>query len=419
MNVLTHAVHTGYQFDLAKTGHNFYCVDIPGSPEVFWDSRLRPQPGNFHRVRFADELPVRMDLALAHFQFGYDCLKHSNLPLIYKEHCIRQAFQVPSDWVVRIAYYCFASTTAAEPWRLPEEFNWRKVIIGMGMDLQTYRGYKGGRKGVLVVGQNIRSRGNEKGLDNLLQIAQDLPVTVVGIGNEGIPGACGIAERYEDLQSHYREHRVFFNPSNTMNMATLEAMATGMPVVTFRMVNSDVIVHEINGYVVDSVKDARACLAKLLDNPQLARMVGRRARALVEQRFRTELFLERWNALFHKAVAEHAVGRSWPGHHDFKISSKNARERELAELVAGGTFEYERVGYEKRPMKFLCNGRIGKGGGGCELFWDVKCEEGQSFLDIYSGCALTCRLKRDQDGNWRGRWSHFERMPVVLSVANP
>src|ERR1700722_1890510 len=135
MNILTHGVHTGYQFDLAKTGHEFYSLEIPGSHEVFWDGRSRPRPLNYHRIKFTEELDVKMDLALVHFDFGFHCLKHWNLPLIFKEHCLREPFVVPSDWIARIAYYSFASRKAAARWKLPATVSRRVSIIGMGMDL--------------------------------------------------------------------------------------------------------------------------------------------------------------------------------------------------------------------------------------------------------------------------------------------
>jgi hypothetical protein len=70
MNILTHPVHTGYQFDLAATGHQFYSVPIPLTEEVFWDETSRPRPENFHLLPSLSEAPVKFDLALGSFQRG-------------------------------------------------------------------------------------------------------------------------------------------------------------------------------------------------------------------------------------------------------------------------------------------------------------------------------------------------------------
>jgi glycosyltransferase involved in cell wall biosynthesis len=419
MNILTHAVHTGYQFDLAKSGHEFYSLEIPGSQERFWDTQSRPLPKNYHRVKFKEELPAKMDLALVHFEFGYHCLKHTNLPIVFKEHCIREPFVVPVDWIDRIAHYSFASQTAAARWKMPAEVAQRVSIIGMGMDLQMYGGYSGTDRDVLAVGQNIRLRGNEKGYDNLLRLAQKFPVSVVGTGNGGIPGAIGRAADYDELLRHYQSHRVFLNPSNTLGMSTLEAMATGMPVVSFRMINSDIVQNGVNGFVVDSVEEAELALEKLLRNPILAQEMGRAGRSLVGQRFRMESFIQRWNTLFQSTVERHTPGsalENWPTR---CVGSGSPEAQRLAEALVRETFEYCRVGFDNREMTFQPNGKVGKGAGGRELFWDLKIDAGIAVLEIFSGSELTCSLKRGSDGRWRGQWNRFEKMPIVLTPHPP
>ncbi|HZQ45932.1 MAG TPA: glycosyltransferase, partial [Verrucomicrobiae bacterium] len=331
-------MHTGYQFDLARTGHEFYSLDIPGSGEVFWDSKSRPQPPNYHRLSFSEEPPVKFDLALAHFEMGYHCLKRLDLPLIWKEHGLRWPFVVPAEWVERTAFFSFASRMAEQAWQVAPEAAHRKRIIGMGMDLQTYGGYAGDGGGILVVGQNICSRGNEKGYDNLMRLARKFSICVVGMGNEGIPGAIGAAANYGELVRHYQRHEVFLNPSNILGMSTLEAMATGMPVVCFRMMNSDVIRNGVNGLIVDSVKEAAEALNCLLKNRALARELGRKARVTIREKFRVESFVRGWNALFQQAVDEHRCNcgqRKWA---PFEIAAKPPEERRLAESVTVRAF---------------------------------------------------------------------------------
>jgi glycosyltransferase involved in cell wall biosynthesis len=409
-------VHTGYQFDLAKTGHEFYSLDIPGSGETFWDSRSRPQPRNYHHLKRLGDAPVNFDLVLVHFDLGYHCLKRLNLPLIFKEHCLRVPFEVPVEWLGRIAYFSFASQAAAARWIVPSAFASRKAIIGMGMDVREGGGCNRRDGGILVVGQHIRARGGEKGYDNLMQLTRKFPITVVGWGSDGIPGGVGPAADYAELLRYYRTERIFLNPSNLLGMSTLEAMGAGMPVVSFRMLNSDVVADGANGLLVDTVTQAEIALKRLLRNLALARELGRNARATIRQRFPADLFVERWDSLFRRAVYEHrpAVGfKSWK---PFDIASKPATERTWARFLTTRAFEYCRVGFDKRQMTFLRDGRVGDGAGGCEVFWDVKAGKGgQLFLEISSGCEITCRLGRRSDGTWRGRWIHHEKMAIVLS----
>jgi glycosyltransferase involved in cell wall biosynthesis len=416
MNILTHPVHTGYQFDLAKTGHEFYSLEMPGSGEVFWDSKSRPLPTNYHRLKRLEDAPVNFDLVLVHYDLGFHCLKRLNLPMIFKEHCLRTPFEVPGEWLDRITYYCFASQTAAARWIVPSAFASRKAIIGMGLDTLTGERRVSQDGGILVVGQHIRARGSEKGYNNLMQLTERFPIKVVGRGSEVIPGGVGPAADYGELQRYYRRERVFLNPSHLLGMSTLEAMAAGMPIVSFRLLNSDIVRDGANGLVVDTVKEAEIALKRLLRDTALACALGRNARTTIKQRFPAGLFVERWNNLFRKCVYEYVSGAEFTAWTPFDVASKPAKERALAEFFTKGEFIYRRVGFDERRMTFRSDGRVGEGAGGCEILWDVKVGRGaRLFLEVSSGPDVTCRLRRQSDGTWRGRWIHHEKMPIVLS----
>jgi len=85
-----------------------------------------------------------------------------------------------------------------------------------------------------------------------------------------------------------------------------------------------------------------------------------------------------------------------------------------AQSITSRTFEYWRVGYDRRKMTFLPDGRVGEGAAGCEVFWWLRMNEGHVVLEILSGTEVTCRMKQDSDETWRGRWTHHEKMGVVL-----
>ncbi len=304
MNILTHPVHTGYQFDLAKTGHDFYSIEIPESREVFWDYASRPKSKNYTLIKSLNNEDIKFDIILVHDELGYNYLKHLALPLIFKEHCLREPFIVPIDWIKRINYYVFASQTAEKSWILPYSCSPKKVIIGMGIDTEKYKGYIGNKNSILVVTNNIQKRKAEKGFDKLLALSKKFNIYILGNGNEGIPCSIGQAETYSQLIKHYQEHMIYFNPSNSLGMTTLEAMATGMPVVTFKMINSDVIKHEYNGLIVNSIPEAEKSLHLLLSNKKLAKTLGDNARKTIKERYKTDLFIKKWDLLFQKTRIE-------------------------------------------------------------------------------------------------------------------
>lgn len=90
----------------------------------------------------------------------------------------------------------------------------------------------------------------------------------------------------------------------------------------------------------------------------------------------------------------------------------------LARLMEIRRFRYERVGHDWRLMELLPDGTIGLGAARLERTWTVHVDgAGRSVLTIAGQEGVICRL-REGDGGWRGHWTQFERMPIVLSPAD-
>lgn len=94
---------------------------------------------------------------------------------------------------------------------------------------------------------------------------------------------------------------------------------------------------------------------------------------------------------------------------------RTPQELEVANEVTARPYDYHRVGADRRIMTFRADGRIWKGAGGCEMWWDLSRRDGRICLEVYGENGLTMRLARDPDGVWRGRWLQFERMPIELT----
>lgn len=99
----------------------------------------------------------------------------------------------------------------------------------------------------------------------------------------------------------------------------------------------------------------------------------------------------------------------------FGSSTASDRRKNIAQTLIRSVFNYERVGYDRRPIVLCPDGTIGTGWGEREVFWDLAEEDGEISLDISSETELTCRLKPDGEGRWAGRWLHREQMPITLS----
>lgn len=80
-----------------------------------------------------------------------------------------------------------------------------------------------------------------------------------------------------------------------------------------------------------------------------------------------------------------------------------------------GIYTYYRVGYDKRPMELLEDGKIGQGSAGCERVWAIEDTPVGQVVTIYGDHGgPTCHLKLGDDGILRGRWLNHERMPIEL-----
>jgi glycosyltransferase involved in cell wall biosynthesis/ADP-heptose:LPS heptosyltransferase len=127
-----------------------------------------------------------------------------------------------------------------------------------------------------------------------------------------------------------------------------------------------------------------------------------------------------WGFLYEKECRQHIdeLRQLWKGAGNvprYTPEKKKKRLKKLAEELTRNLYEYRRVGFDRRKMEFLADGRIGLGGGGCERFWDLVEDKGKVALLISADRAITARLALQDGGIWRGRWIRHEKMPLVIT----
>jgi hypothetical protein len=99
----------------------------------------------------------------------------------------------------------------------------------------------------------------------------------------------------------------------------------------------------------------------------------------------------------------------------FDASGRSRRVLQAADRLIKSSYEYARIGHDRRLMEFKSDGTIGQGSAGMERTWDLFEENGGLVLEIQSPSEVTCRLKLHPDGVWRGRWECFEKMLIEVS----
>lgn len=296
MKILTHNIHSGYDFELAKTGHEFF--SDAGSKA--WDPAVRPPPQNW---RFIDSFEgMKFDcILISHDWAMFEKFKGVMAPMIFNiiADCSEGIF--PAAIEERSSAVAFLAREVAERWTMKEPS--KKVIIEMGVDEAPFLPHVGDTRTVLTVGHRIGKRW-DKGHCPYVTVHFFVPLTLVGPGNEELPGSIGTVS-HQKLMDLYSHARVYFNPGPIIGISVAEAMMAGLPVVTFRPINmKDLIVDGLNGFVVDTVDGAVMRINKLLDDPWLAFGMGRAAQISAKRVFSTKTFSERWNGLFESVAGD-------------------------------------------------------------------------------------------------------------------
>ena len=80
-------------------------------------------------------------------------------------------------------------------------------------------------------------------------------------------------------------------------------------------------------------------------------------------------------------------------------------------MITSTRYIYERVGYGSRAMIFGSDGTIVRGRAAMEDKWTLD-NDTLTILD-HTG-SVTCKLKKSDDGSYKGQWTRFEKCDVIL-----
>ncbi len=315
--ILTFNWHEPYICLLAKMGHEFIVAEPEIQPGNIrrWDVNMRPVPGNVKVVstREAEVLLEKgsLDLAIAHNVKDLIWLGEFSLPKVMVFHNrLTTELQLSNQPIDRLNYLhtlqpllqnvekVFISESKRKDWGL--EGN----VILPGVDLDDYRGYTGETRSLLRVGNLLKERDLMMGFSAGQAVMNGSPCITLGL-NPTLEGS-RLSRGWEDLKEHYKRCRVYLNATvdefeDGYNLAMLEAMATGMPVVSTANRTSPVV-DGVNGFVSDDISHLKKHAEELLSDPEKARKMGEAARKTVLEKFPLEAFLNSWQSTIHNAA---------------------------------------------------------------------------------------------------------------------
>jgi glycosyltransferase involved in cell wall biosynthesis len=278
-------------------------TDLPGRHIEGWDERLRPLPGDARLISLAtaQQSALPYDCIVAHNLS--DLLDAKSIPgprllvihLTLNGMMLEQRaktspgeFQIAvKEYVRRIGAHVVAvSALKGRSWGFAQD------IVPLSADPADYPPWQGDLAQGLRVSNFLLRRARTLMWDFHQCAFAGLPVTLIGHN----PELLGVraSQNWRELREILRRHRFFIHTAQPdledgYNMATLEAMAAGLPILG-NLNPSSPVEHGVSGFLSDHPAELRAHAQTLLGDRDLAASMGRAAQIGVATQFAPATF---------------------------------------------------------------------------------------------------------------------------------
>jgi len=318
MRVLSFNWHEPYLCLLAKTEYQFTIVEpaLPNGGRREWDSGMRPLPDNAVLIQ-SDEIAELLD------DGNIDVIICNNvkdlavvsswqeIPKILVFHNrLSTEMGLSNNTISKDEYFnsilphienvelVFISESKKADWGID-----RGRVILPGIDISEYGEYNGNLETILRVGNLIKERDLMMGFSEQTEICANLPTTLLG---ENPTLNSRLSKSWDDLKNHYQSCRVYLNTTkhpyeDGYNLALLEAMATGMPILSLDNPSSP-ITDGLDGFISNDIDYLREKADELLKDQEKATLMGQASRDAVAVKFPIEKFVKSWQEVINDTV---------------------------------------------------------------------------------------------------------------------
>lgn len=270
---------------------------LRGRSVIGWDESMRPVPRNGRVIRLEDALREKQtyrcivahnltDLLDAKTLDGPRLLViHETLDGALRE----QRSTIPAEQF-REAVAKFVAMTATHVTAVSKlkgrSWGFEDDIVPLSADPSAYPAWKGDLARGLRVANHIQRRPSILLWELHKKAFNGLPVALIG-RNDDMAGVRP-SKDWDELKKILSRHRFYVHTADPKledgyNMATLEAMAAGLPVLGNRNPTSPVE-HGVSGFLSDDPTELRGYALRLLADRDLAARMGQAARETVAKR---------------------------------------------------------------------------------------------------------------------------------------
>lgn len=307
--ILMVPTHPGVQYHFCRVG-------LPVHFLGHWDQfhYWRPQPANVHNVlprfedahlelgpadyaRLLDEpavgFPERYDLAWLMFNWQFKLFRERRgIKKLYRVSKVEEL--EPREWDELLSRDDFTVVSF-----YPNTVAWARETRGveipyvpLGLDPDAYDGWTGEDDNVLSIIHSYRERGWH--YRQYVEAMDGLPALHIDHLEPNQP-----VYEYDDLLRALRRARVYLHDGEQEYTITLiEAMMTGLPLVSFRIPGIErYVVHGVNGFVGDSAGEIREHCRLLLHDRALAEAMGRASREMALRDYHEDRWRAQWREL--------------------------------------------------------------------------------------------------------------------------
>ena len=298
--------HESWVYQLGVLGYKLdIIIGLKGRYLQTWDEQMRPMPPHSRLITLpqAQQSQTRYYCIITHNITDLLDIKHRPEPRLmvilstFEGRALEENSDVnPQDMKETLRKYLklIGGHAVAISMLKGKSWGFTEDIIPCSVDVDDYLPFSGQKSSGLRICNFIENRKKILLWDFHEKAFDGIPVRFVG-HNPNMPGVRA-ANSWDHLKRMLQSHRFYIHTANPeledgYNMASLEAMAAGMPILSNQHPTSP-IEHGVSGFLSNDPAELRKYANMLLEDKILATMMGREARKTATEQFSMTRFKE-------------------------------------------------------------------------------------------------------------------------------